>query len=641
MPPDYAAKVGKGEIADPNILKTIVLVDAATRGIVPTTALEVKAQTVEKGGYVVYNDTVSGALAELCAGTCDTHADCSPGHFCSSTRHAMGFPMCLPCAECKTGRDSIDFQCPTGPPNGCNGVLCRQSLGHFVAINNGNASAVTASSEGFNVTCDLLSDEYGSGKRTVSFQWTNPRHDPTTGALAGSKDCNLEDQLLSSDGSHLKDQTFPCPWVESGSPAAVATFFIGILGASLSVGFAACIAMFRHSPSVRFGQPLYLFIFTAGCVVVNFSMVPAVGVPTVGRCAAQAWLFHLGFTITFAPIFLKVYRIWKIVEASQKFRRSVITREQILVGLAALLTVDVVVLSIWQATDPVAPVAFEETVHWGTLVGTQCGSRHDTFAIVLLLYKVFILVVGCFVSFRARHIDRVLAEGRHLFFAIYNTAFIGLIEIILIFATDLPRSTLTMLAAGGIFVSTMISCATILYPKLRKRNMSYDDLMKTSNLTTAGSTSGGRDTMGRGEYGGSSNDALDMELASMSGRASVAQIQSMCSSLSDIERGELQSFLERGKETREPSRFEAVNPACGHPALSPKVAAASSARSASYKSDDNDEKNDSKKDDDDDDDDKKEEEEEVAAAEQGGDNKEDGEGGGTEVTVESGGGDDA
>ena len=60
LPPGYGARL-------PANLSQVVLVDAATRAVVPTLGEVVKADVVAKGGAVVYAAGARDAMVELCA----------------------------------------------------------------------------------------------------------------------------------------------------------------------------------------------------------------------------------------------------------------------------------------------------------------------------------------------------------------------------------------------------------------------------------------------------------------------------------------------------------------------------------------------------------------------------------------------
>ena len=68
----------------PDGLQQSVLVDAATRGIFELNSLLAKEAFERGGGTIVLPTAAADALAELCAGTCDTHDDCD-----AATEHCV------------------------------------------------------------------------------------------------------------------------------------------------------------------------------------------------------------------------------------------------------------------------------------------------------------------------------------------------------------------------------------------------------------------------------------------------------------------------------------------------------------------------------------------------------------------------
>ena len=45
----------------------------------------------------------------------------------------------------------------------------------------------------------------------------------------------------------------------------------------------------------------------------------------MGPCALFAWLFCIGFSITFGTLFAKIWRVWSLFKSAIEFQRVVIT----------------------------------------------------------------------------------------------------------------------------------------------------------------------------------------------------------------------------------------------------------------------------------------------------------------------------
>ena len=91
MPPTYTHNRA------PPGLQQSVLVDAGTRGIFPVPSLLAKEAFTRGGGVVVTATAAADALAQLCAGTCDVHADCNTTEYCIPLAPRWEWGQCTLC----------------------------------------------------------------------------------------------------------------------------------------------------------------------------------------------------------------------------------------------------------------------------------------------------------------------------------------------------------------------------------------------------------------------------------------------------------------------------------------------------------------------------------------------------------------
>lgn len=109
---------------------------------------------------------------------------------------------------------------------------------------------------------------------------------------------------------------------------------------------------------IKASQPFFLVLICFGVFLMGMSAVPlAVGYPNQSVevlsvcCMAKYWLFILGFGLTFATLFAKLWRVVKIMN-NASFRRIEATVLDVLIPCLALLGVDFILLTSWQATYP-------------------------------------------------------------------------------------------------------------------------------------------------------------------------------------------------------------------------------------------------------------------------------------------------
>lgn len=93
------------------------------------------------------------------------------------------------------------------------------------------------------------------------------------------------------------------------------------------------------------------------------------------------------------PLFLKVYRVWKLFE-NPKLRKITVTTTTLLTNIAIVIIVDVVILSVWMIASK--PMVVEKLVNIqgsAVVVQHECQTQESTFPTIAALYKVKILVI--------------------------------------------------------------------------------------------------------------------------------------------------------------------------------------------------------------------------------------------------------
>ena len=67
---------------------------------------------------------------------------------------------------------------------------------------------------------------------------------------------------------------------------------------------------------------------------------------------AVPWLVSLGFTISFAALFAKIWRVNQVMSAAKKFTRIKVTEKDVIKPFLILFVLNFVLLLAWQLVDP-------------------------------------------------------------------------------------------------------------------------------------------------------------------------------------------------------------------------------------------------------------------------------------------------
>jgi hypothetical protein len=82
-----------------------------------------------------------------------------------------------------------------------------------------------------------------------------------------------------------------------------------------------------------------------------------------------------------------------------------------------------------------------------------------------LAFEGGLVLVGCVLAFKTRNLKEEFGESKQLIFAMYNIAFIGLIDVA-ISTVHVGQSTKNMFYAFGIFWGTVFSSLAFVLPRL-------------------------------------------------------------------------------------------------------------------------------------------------------------------------------
>ncbi len=85
-----------------------------------------------------------------------------------------------------------------------------------------------------------------------------------------------------------------------------AAVFIGLVAFSVCSGFLGALIYFRMAPIMVAGQVMLVMKFVIGAQLLSLWGVSQVGEASNILCMARQWGFHVSFSLTFGPIFLKV-----------------------------------------------------------------------------------------------------------------------------------------------------------------------------------------------------------------------------------------------------------------------------------------------------------------------------------------------
>jgi hypothetical protein len=134
----------------------------------------------------------------------------------------------------------------------------------------------------------------------------------------------------------------------------------------------------RKTPTVRASQPIFLVLLCTGTFIMACSIIPATLQEPVSErgldiaCMLDIYLFSSGFSMTFAALFSKTWRINIVHASARKFRRVTIRTTDVLLPFAILMVLNMTILITWTI---LAPLQWQRVIVEEDMFGQPVKSR--------------------------------------------------------------------------------------------------------------------------------------------------------------------------------------------------------------------------------------------------------------------------
>jgi ABC-type sugar transport system substrate-binding protein len=228
----------------------------------------------------------------------------------------------------------------------------------------------------------------------------------------------------------------------------------GLFGCIVTISsyFLLWIYRYRALPVVRAAQPFFLTLLVVGIVIMASALIPlsfddngtsgggvgdnnnnnneeddedenasiAFTFRGTAICMSVPWLVSSGFTITFAALYSKTYRITRILNAAHGFHRVTISPMDVLRPMVALFTLNVLLLTAWTIFDPLTYIRYNDpgTDGWNRVISTygvcRSGRRVLWYAVPLMVINTLVLLLANHQAFQARRIKSEFAESKYI-----------------------------------------------------------------------------------------------------------------------------------------------------------------------------------------------------------------------------------
>jgi len=233
---------------------------------------------------------------------------------------------------------------------------------------------------------------------------------------------------------------------------------------------------------IQAAQPGFLALVAFGVLIMGFSIVPLSFddsspdyTQEMGdlRCMTVPWLLFIGFTLIFAALFAKLWRINRLFQSSSRFQRVTLKIKDVMIPMAALLTANAAALTWWTFTDPLKyrRADLPGTDAWNRVIGTWGGCMSEDalpYALVLIFLNVGVMILASWQAYRARNIESEFAELKYVAMTLISMLQVSLIGMpLLVLVRDDPKAwywTMSLM----VFIICMVVLLFIFIPKMRQ-----------------------------------------------------------------------------------------------------------------------------------------------------------------------------
>ena len=251
----------------------------------------------------------------------------------------------------------------------------------------------------------------------------------------------------------------------------------------------------RTERAVIFGDWRFTCAFIAGCVLMNTSSYSYLGPTTDSTCLLRMWMFHLMFAITLSPLFVKVYRMHRLVGSGHSFLRTTFSNRKAASWTLPIIVIMILILIVSTFVFPPQAQEIIENNEGEELVVQRivCASENPTMLIVRFTFEAILLLVGCILAYKTRHLKKGFGESKQLIFAMYNIALVMVIIGVVIGFVEMNASSKGLLLTIGVLWGTGFSAAAFVVPRMvqiKRQSQNSRGSSRTSGVTVPQSSLG-------------------------------------------------------------------------------------------------------------------------------------------------------
>jgi len=268
---------------------------------------------------------------------------------------------------------------------------------------------------------------------------------------------------------------YPLPtWAERVyAPEFYATAAEKVLLAINSLAIALCVALFvfvlywSRSAVIRAATASFSMVIILGGILMLISNYFATSHVNDTHCAASVWLLTIGWTMLYASIFIKTFRVWKIFGGTRlkvvKLKDSVL-----LAALSVFVVADIIINAVWAGTAGMSAKRVIVDPYRPSRDYTACdysgGGMGPVY--VHIVIKGSMLLLGVMLGWAVRKTPSQFNEATLIGASIYNCSFVVAFIVPMVAVELGGRETTYLVRAFAILFLVLSTLALLYIPKM-------------------------------------------------------------------------------------------------------------------------------------------------------------------------------
>jgi hypothetical protein len=280
-------------------------------------------------------------------------------------------------------------------------------------------------------------------------------------------DCFPAVYSSASDGSQYIPPPDYNPTISVKLPTAYSTIFHVMAGILFFMVFAfgVFVVVNRRSKVIKASQPTLL-----ACILIG-GLLGAVRISVGGTdkndtlCATEFWIGHLAFIIMIGSLFVKSYRVHRIVN-TKGLRRVTFTAFEafkILLGIVAAAIIYLIIASIVGDPDMHYLRSFKanQETHW-----KYCSMDYSQFQTALFALEFIFLITGFRICWEIRNVPDLVNESKQISTAMSAILLVSVLIMPIIYFLGLPPDTTELIASLGFGFGAIVTLLLLFVPKV-------------------------------------------------------------------------------------------------------------------------------------------------------------------------------